>query len=93
LNTVHEVSGGGVLYKALSLFLLCLIGKEVFMNRYDYEGPVMEFDRCISNNWKGTTFAPTEKKAKSNLAYQYKKKHGKIASTKISLPGKVRLVG
>lgn len=63
------------------------------MNRYDYEGPVMEFDQCISNNWKGTTFAPTEKKAKSNLAYQYKKKHGKIASTKISLPGKVRLVG
>lgn len=52
------------------------------MNQYDYEGPVMEFDRCISNNWKGTTFAPTEKKAKSNLAYQYKKKHGKIASTK-----------
>lgn len=43
------------------------------MNQYDYEGPVMEFDRCISNNWKGTTFAPTEKKAKSNLAYQYKK--------------------
>lgn len=65
--------GDGVLYKALSLFLLCLIGKEVFMNQYDYEGPVMEFDRCISNNWKGTTFAPTEKKAKSNLAYQYKK--------------------
>lgn len=63
------------------------------MNQYDYEGPVMEFDRCISNNWKETTFAPTEKKAKSNLAYQYKKKHGKIASTKISLPGKVRLVG
>ena len=85
--------GDGVLYKALSLFLLCFIGKEVFMNQYDYEGPVMEFDRCISNNWKGTTFAPTEKKAKSNLAYQYKKKHGKIASTKISLPGKVRLVG
>jgi len=93
LNTVHDISGDGVLYKALSLFLLCLIEKEVFMNQYDYEGPVMEFDRCISNNWKGTTFAPTEKKAKSNLAYQYKKKHGKIASTKISLPGKVRLVG
>lgn len=63
------------------------------MNQYDYEGPVMEFDRYISNNWKGTTFAPSEKKAKSNLVYQYKKEHNKIAATKISLPGKVRLVG
>ena len=52
----------------------------------------MEFDRCVSNNWKATTFAPSEKKARSNLAYQYKKKHNKIAGTKIYLPGKVILV-
>lgn len=63
------------------------------MNRYDYEGPVMEFGRCVSNNWKAITFAPSEKKARSNLTYQYKKRHNKIAATKISLPGEVRLVG
>lgn len=62
------------------------------MNRYDYEGPVMEFDRCIDSKWCGTTYAPTAKKAKSNLAYQYKMKHNKCANTKISLPGEVMAV-
>ena len=41
------------------------------MNRYSYKGPVMEFEQCVSNNWEGTTYATSEKKARSNLAYQY----------------------
>ena len=27
------------------------------MNQYAYNGPVMEFDRCIANNYKATTRA------------------------------------
>ena len=62
------------------------------MNRYSYSGPVMEFDRCVSDNWKGTTYAVSEKKAKSNLAYQFKKQNNRIAATRMSLPGKLKQV-
>lgn len=61
-------------------------------HRYEYDGPVMEFDRIIDEHWKGETMAPTEKKAKSNLAYQFKKTHNRIAGVKITLPGKVKEV-
>mgnify|MGYP005950027325 FL=1 len=59
------------------------------MNQYMYDGPVMEFDTCIMNRWKSSTYAESEKKAKSNLAYQFKKKTNRISSTRITLPGKV----
>lgn len=59
------------------------------MQRYDYEGPVMEFDTIITRNWRGTTYAPSEKKARSNLAYQYKKQFGRATMSRISLPGKL----
>lgn len=59
------------------------------MNRYSYKGPVMEFEQCVSNNWEGTTYATSERKARSNLAYQYKRQYNKIAATRITLPGKL----
>lgn len=59
------------------------------MNRYSYKGPVMEFERCVSSNWEGTTYAASEKKARSNLVYQYKRQSNKIAATRITLPGKL----
>lgn len=62
------------------------------MNRYSYEGPVMVFDRCVQDNWKGETMAESEKKARSNLAYQWKKSHNRDRSSKVSLPGKVNLM-
>ena len=57
---------------------------------YRYDGPVMEFDKCISNRWQGETTASSEKKARSNLAYQFKKllrlanskKYSKITTSK-----------
>jgi hypothetical protein len=52
----------------------------------------MEFDRCIANKWQGETMAISEKKAKSNLVYQFKKKNNRTAATRISLPGNVELV-
>lgn len=54
---------------------------------YHYKGPVLEFGRCIENNWTGSTKAPSEKKARSNLAYQYKTCTGRIPASKIDLPG------
>lgn len=63
------------------------------MDQYSYTGPVMEFDRVIADNWSGKTWAPSEKKARSNLTYQFKKQFNKVASTKITLPGKIMRVG
>ena len=60
------------------------------MNKYSYDGPVMEFDRLIANRWHGETMAVSEEKARSNLAYQYKKSHGRSATSKITLPGKIK---
>lgn len=61
--------------------------------KYRYDGPVMEFDRLVVSNWKGETIAPSEQKARSNLAYQYKKTNNRIAGTKVTLPGKIMMVG
>lgn len=62
------------------------------MNQYLYDGPVMLFDICIEQRWIAMTRANTEKKARSNLAYQYKKAHNKSASSKITLPGELQEV-
>lgn len=57
--------------------------------QYSYEGPVMEFDSVIARNWRGTTYAVSENKARCNLAYQFKKENNRVAATKITLPGKI----
>ena len=62
------------------------------MNKYIYNGPVMEFDRCIANQWKGETVAVSEKKARANLTFRYKQEQGKAPTAKISLPGKITMV-
>lgn len=59
------------------------------MAQYLYDGPVMEFDRCIANRWVASTYAPSKEKARSNLTYRYKKQSNRVANTKISLPGKI----
>ena len=59
------------------------------MHRYIYDGPVKEFDTIVANHWKGETIAPSESKARSNLTYQYKKSHNKIAQTRITLTGDI----
>lgn len=62
------------------------------MSVYKYDGPVMEFDRCISNRWIGETTATSERKAKSNLAYQFKTKNNRTANSRITLPGKLVVI-
>ena len=59
------------------------------MKRYRYSGPVEQFRKSICNRWTGETVAATEKRAKSNLAYQFKKETGRLGTTNISLPGKL----
>lgn len=57
--------------------------------KYSYEGPVLEFDRVIAHRWTASTIAVNEKKARSNLAYQFKKQFNKASNAKITLPGKI----
>ena len=59
---------------------------------YIYEGPVMAFDTCICDKWKGETYAVSPAKAKSNLTYQFKMQNNRTAETRISLPGEVKEV-
>lgn len=59
------------------------------MNKYIYDGPVKEFGTIISERWQASTYAISEAKARSNLIYRYKKMHGKDASAKITLSGKI----
>ena len=60
-------------------------------HKYTYDGPVMEFDRLLADHWKGETMAPSGKKARSNLIYQFKKQNSRIVGTKITLPGKIKM--
>lgn len=61
------------------------------MALYSYDGPVLEFDRIVSNHWKAQTYATSESKARSNLIFQFKKETGRVPRTKITLPGKIVL--
>lgn len=63
------------------------------MALYSYNGPVLEFDKVITNHWSAQTYATSESKARANLAYQFKKVNGKVPRTKITLPGKIVLEG
>lgn len=56
---------------------------------YTYSGPVMEFDRCVDARWTASTYATSEKKALSNLAFRYKCDHNRAPNAKITLPGKI----
>lgn len=62
------------------------------MNLYLYEGPVMEFNKRVADNWKASTYAPSENKARSNLAYRFKKINNRVPNVKVTLPGKITLV-
>lgn len=62
------------------------------MKLYFYDGPVLKFDQQISKRWYGKTYAKSERKAKSNLTFQYKKQYGFNPNVKISLPGKIQIL-
>lgn len=62
------------------------------MKLYSYNGPVLEFDRIITTRWKASTYAASEKKARSNLAYQFKQQYDRAPRSRISVPGKLTVV-
>ena len=53
------------------------------MPKYIYDGPVKEFDKLIAEHWKGETIAPSEARARNNLAYQFKKEKHRTTNSKI----------
>lgn len=56
---------------------------------YVYDGPVYSFDTMITPRWRCQTYAVSEAKARSNLAYQFKRMAGLQKYAKITLPGRV----
>lgn len=61
------------------------------MQEWTYDGPVLIFDKCVADKWHASTFAVSEKKAKSNLKYRFKKEHGYVTGTRVDIPGKLSL--
>ncbi len=59
------------------------------LTRYEYDGPVIEFQRVIMYRWKSSTLAKTPERAYTNLKYQFKKEHNKYVNNNIQLPGKL----
>lgn len=61
------------------------------MGHYKYEGAVFRSSpsRCVAQRWKAETYAISEKKAKTNMCYQYKKQYGLVPGVKITLPDEV----
>lgn len=67
------------------------MSKSLFKH-YLYRGHVCEFGKVIANMWTAETSAPSEKKALSNLAFQFKRDYNKIKTAKITLPGKLTVI-
>lgn len=61
------------------------------MPKYLYDGPVMVFGK-LAGNWRGETFAHSEEKALSNLAFQFKKQNNRSVNTVIDFPNKLKVI-
>lgn len=59
------------------------------MKRYEYCGPVYEFDNLVATKWRGETVANSRARARTNLAYQFKMQTNRTANTKITVPGQL----
>ena len=57
---------------------------------YIYKGAVESNEKCIDQWWEAETYAESEKKARSNLSYRYKKEYGMVRNISITLPGKIQ---
>lgn len=58
------------------------------MKEYTYDGPVYVHGNCYYRRWTVSTTAPSEKKARSNLIYRFKKENNVFMGTQVDLPGK-----
>lgn len=62
------------------------------MPLYFYDGPVKCFEQTVTSHWRGSTYAKTERKARSNLAHQYKRETRRSVTSKITLPGELVVI-
>lgn len=60
------------------------------MKYYIYEGPVLQFGKVVDQRWHGVTYAVSEKKARNNLTFRYKREHGLVPGANITLPGEFK---
>lgn len=59
---------------------------------YVYQGMVMHFNLIAARFWEARTYAVSEKQARNNLAFQYKRKNGFTANYNVVLPGELKEV-
>lgn len=62
------------------------------MNLYVYKGSVKNFDTVVQRDWEGRTMATTEKRARTNLAFQWKRQHGRSPNYNVTLPGEIAIL-
>lgn len=59
---------------------------------YEYQGPVLIFDKCVAERWNGQTTAVSKGQAITNLSYQFKKANNLMLNTNVALPGTITVV-
>lgn len=52
---------------------------------YSYIGPVTWFGKVICNDFRAITYAPSRKKARRNIIYQFEQEFGLEPNAKINL--------
>lgn len=62
-------------------------------NKYRYIGPVSSFDKLIAERIVMETTATSPDKARSNIAFRYKKQHHIMSNAQIELPGTITKMG
>ncbi len=56
---------------------------------YAFKGAVQVFGKIAANNYAATTWAASEAKARSNIAFRFKQSMGYTASVPVKLLGKM----
>lgn len=56
---------------------------------YTFKGAVKVYDRVVASFYKASTYAVSAAKARSNMAYQYKRNNGLADHVKVSLEGEL----
>jgi hypothetical protein len=53
--------------------------------KFTYKGPVLMFDKVVATDYKCETIAENEKKAATNMVYNFKKDHNLVQSTRVTI--------
>lgn len=62
------------------------------MTVYFYDGPVMRYGKVVNPRWRAETMAESVAKAKSNLAYRYRKEMGLAKNVPVTFPREIQIV-